>query len=271
MKRGTPDHPKVAMFAELIKRRRPEALGYLELLFHFTAQYAPDGGIGRYDDKRIAAGIDWMGRPSQVIDALVAAGWLDRHPTARLVVHDWSDHADRATLARLSRAGKVMIKQNHKVAGNLCTQNVTTENTQCNDSVHLPEPEPKPEPKPEPEPRGVMTVAEFDGFDAGVIAREIWQRHPRHRKGTLIDAEVALTERLSSAVNQRELAEKINRNHAAWCKSEQWRSGKIMGLTRWLSSNDPGSCITDAPEQEEAKQSQRYLSVDEVLRARQQG
>ena len=59
MKRGTPDHPKVYDLAERLKVKRPTALGYLELLWHFTAVYAPEGDIGRYSDKRIEGAMDW--------------------------------------------------------------------------------------------------------------------------------------------------------------------------------------------------------------------
>ena len=240
MKRGTPNHPKVQVFAELIRRRRPEAIGYLELLFHFTAQYAPDGAIGRYDDKRIAAGIDWMGRPSQVIDALVAAGWLDRHPTARLVVHDWGDHADRATLQRLARVGKIPIQQIHKVTEKVCAQSETKKNTLCSEETHLPVPEPEPEPEPEPH---------FD-TDLSDIAFAIWQRHPKHRRGTLQECERSLVGVVATAVDPAALAASIDRRHAGWCASEEWteRGGKFCpGLSRWFSD---GGCMREPPELE---------------------
>ena len=111
MKRGGPTHPKTFALAEELRfHRRYEAVGLLELLFHFTAQYAPQGDIGRFSDKRIAAALDWTGYPSRLVEALVKTGWLDRHETARLVVHDWADHADRATLQRLKRDGLNVIQ-----------------------------------------------------------------------------------------------------------------------------------------------------------------
>ena len=59
MKRGTPDHPKVYELCELLKCDRPTAIGYLELLWHFAAKYAPQGDIGKYSDERIEAALDW--------------------------------------------------------------------------------------------------------------------------------------------------------------------------------------------------------------------
>lgn len=109
MKRGTPDHPKVYELALALKVRRVTAIGHLELLFHFTSQYAPQGNIGKFSDKRIAAALDWHKRPEIIIDALVSTGWVDPHSDLRLCVHDWNIHCDRTTLQRLARVGLVPI------------------------------------------------------------------------------------------------------------------------------------------------------------------
>jgi hypothetical protein len=60
VKRGTPRHPKVAHLCELLRVKLPAAVGYLELLWHFTAEFAPQGDIGRFTDKRIEAGKAWI-------------------------------------------------------------------------------------------------------------------------------------------------------------------------------------------------------------------
>lgn len=122
VKRGTPTHPKTYELASILGVRHVTVLGHLELLFHFTSQYAPEGNIGRYSDKRIAAALEWPGKPEKLIEALVATGWLDTCADARIVVHDWSDHADRTTLQRLARHGKTPIKPTQQDSGNLCTQ-----------------------------------------------------------------------------------------------------------------------------------------------------
>jgi hypothetical protein len=122
MKRGGPNHPKTYALAEALGIRRVQAIGMLELLFHFVAQYAPEGDVGRYSDKRIAAALDWCGSVSKLIDALVATRWLDRHPVVRLVLHDWDTHADRATLQKLSRSGKKPIQSLQADATNVCAQ-----------------------------------------------------------------------------------------------------------------------------------------------------
>lgn len=103
MKRGTLEHPKLVELRDRLRVRRPTAVGYLEMLWHFTARFAPQGDIGRYSDRRIEAALDWSGGPGKLVDTLVNAGWLDRHPKWRLLVHDWHDHADDSVRKRLAR------------------------------------------------------------------------------------------------------------------------------------------------------------------------
>ncbi len=140
MKRGTPEHPKVFRLAKLLNIPHYAAVGVLELLWHFTARYAPRGDIGKHPDIFIAKALDWN-RPTGrkgisphffLINALVEAGWLDSDhqvpcqctpsvpqvtcqwtPSdcqvtcqcvfSRLIVHDWFDHADEAVRKFLSR------------------------------------------------------------------------------------------------------------------------------------------------------------------------
>src|ERR1039457_408046 len=103
MKRGTPKHPKLLDFCEAAGIRRPYAVGYLELLWHFTAEFAPQGDIGRYSDKRIAGAVDWLGDPAKLVQSLASSGWIDKSSEHRLVVHDWHDHADDSVRKRINR------------------------------------------------------------------------------------------------------------------------------------------------------------------------
>ncbi len=143
MKRGTPRHPKVAHLAELLKMKLPTAVGYLELLWHFTAEFAPQGDVGRFADARIEAGLYWAGSAGKLVSALLAAGFLERRQDVRLVVHDWHEHADASVIKRLQRSNLPFLSLAEKV----------TEQWQPTaDNGVLPEPEPTPEPMPEPEP-----------------------------------------------------------------------------------------------------------------------
>lgn len=95
MKRGTPDHPKVKALALKLNLRRYHVVGILESLWHFAANYAKRGDIGKWTDGEIAAALDWDGDAGELIAALTECRLLDRCKKHRLVIHDWAEHADQ--------------------------------------------------------------------------------------------------------------------------------------------------------------------------------
>ncbi len=106
MKRGTPQHPKMTALALALQIPRYAAVGLLESLWHFCAEFTPAGDVGRYSDTHISNAIGWEGKPAALMRALAKTGWLEKHPECRLVVHDWSEHADDSVKMRLLRAKK---------------------------------------------------------------------------------------------------------------------------------------------------------------------
>lgn len=102
-KRTLLDHPKLARLIRRLGRGRLVAIGALELVWHFTARFAPSGAIGAYDDAEIEEWIGWDGPPGTLIESLCSSGWLDVDPTHRLLVHDWPDHCDDSVHATLAR------------------------------------------------------------------------------------------------------------------------------------------------------------------------
>jgi len=109
MKRGAPNHPKVWELARMLRISHPTAVGHLELLWHFTAQYAPRGDIGRYPNQRIADAVGWRRKPEVFIDALLAVGLLDATEGSGPVVHHWADHAEDSVRKRLARNGQNFV------------------------------------------------------------------------------------------------------------------------------------------------------------------
>lgn len=103
MKRGAPRHPKMKELARLLKIEVHAAVGILEMLWHFTGEFAPCGDIGRIKDPAIAEGVSWRKDPDTLIRAMVGSGWLDRSETHRLIVHDWDQHADESVKKKLTR------------------------------------------------------------------------------------------------------------------------------------------------------------------------
>ena len=89
MKRGMPRHPKTIALYQTQKISWAAAVGHMELLWHFTAEFAPQGNIGKFDDKYIGAAIGWTGAHGCLVEALVTVGWVDLDPSWRLLTHDW--------------------------------------------------------------------------------------------------------------------------------------------------------------------------------------
>lgn len=104
MKRGTIEHPKMLELSRLLGVKRYIAVGILESLWHWAAKYTPKGDIGKYSDEAIADGIGWDSDDAQhLIQSFVESRWVDRTDQHRLVVHDWSHHADYTLHARIAR------------------------------------------------------------------------------------------------------------------------------------------------------------------------
>lgn len=125
MKRGTPRHPKVRDLCDQLGCNLALAVGYLELLWHFTAEFAPQGDIGRYSDKRIEGALDWHRSTGGLVRALVTSGWVDPHPDLRLTIHDWHEHCDDSVRKRLLRANLSFLTDRGKVTGHFPTMSGT--------------------------------------------------------------------------------------------------------------------------------------------------
>lgn len=159
MKRGTPDHPKTLRFRSLLKVPVPHAVGLLEMLWHWTAKYAPAGDIGHWSNEDIEQGLCWEGESGALIAALVSSGLLDEDDEHRLLVHDWHDHADQAVKKSLQR------KENP--APGACPHGFLGP---CPDRVRTPSGPPEPEPvasTPPPTPPGGVP-------DASPAAEAVW-------------------------------------------------------------------------------------------------
>lgn len=157
MKRGTPEHPKISEFAALLKLPRYAAIGILECLWHFTAEYAPQGDIGKHSDKAIAEACYWHGEPGRFVKALVAARLLVESDDHRLLVWDWHDHADDYTRKKLQRKHLAFL---------------TVQTSPDKNRLPLPVPMPKPEPVPKPPPADPPRTNERN--PPGYALDELW-------------------------------------------------------------------------------------------------
>ena len=60
MKRGTPNHRKMHRLARCLRVSLAEAVGTMELLWHWVADYLPRGDIGKSENWEIAAAVQDM-------------------------------------------------------------------------------------------------------------------------------------------------------------------------------------------------------------------
>lgn len=95
MKNDTPQHPKILDLARTLDINQAWAVGIMEMLWHWAADYVQQGDIGKYANQHIAKAVAWPGDPNQLIDALIHCRWLDESEEHRLIIHDWSHHCDR--------------------------------------------------------------------------------------------------------------------------------------------------------------------------------
>lgn len=103
MKRGGPDHPKMKGLARKLKVPRYSAVGLCELLWHWAAQYALAGDVGRHSDEDIAEAVHWDREPAELIQAMIEVGLLDEIDEHRLIIHDWPEHCEDSVHIKLAR------------------------------------------------------------------------------------------------------------------------------------------------------------------------
>lgn len=156
-KRGALTHRKIRRLAKILGIDPCDALGVFEALLHVTAEQAYRGDIGRMSNADIAEEMFTSRDPDALMEAFLDAGLLEHHEQYRLVVHDWSDHADDATRKKLSRNGEKFWNGDppYKPKGGTSPDDVATcpdVSGQGVDMECLPVPEPVPVPEPLPEP-----------------------------------------------------------------------------------------------------------------------
>lgn len=269
MKRGTPQHPKIDRLCMLLKIGMAPAVGYLELLWHFTAEFAPRGDVGRFSDGQIEDALHWLGWRGHLISALISSSWLDHHPVCRLCVHDWADHADDAVRKRLSRSNLQFVQVSRKVPGQqvIVPRSPNTAEPSFDDRFQI---TPEPDERPSAKFAASSLLASF--FDISSDERqELWWRvsvRGEESKVVACEAEGEL-ERVSQRIQARhsevqrcgitvvreqlraivrslwpevqiDALRCIDQNHARWCRLLWWckHHGRYTSdIKNWLSPN----------------------------------
>lgn len=118
------DHPKTFDLAARLNVELPTVIGYLELLWSFTSQKTPQGNVGKWPNVAIARACYWNGDADSFVSALCEAGFLDRDPQHRLVVHDWKEHCHSWVRAKLTKLGLHFIEAAEPTAEGIAVPDV---------------------------------------------------------------------------------------------------------------------------------------------------
>ncbi|XAI95841.1 hypothetical protein [Microcystis phage Mae-JY24] len=165
-KRGIDEHPKVIDFAEALGIPVCYAIGPLELFWHWVAKYRPNGNLTGVKPSAIAHAIRFPGNGQDLMDALVSSGLVDCLEDGRVLVHDWSEHADNSVHQLLKKKGELFADGNKPFTRNRVRQEGAEQ------TVHEPFTNRSrlPEPEPEPEPVNTLSLSARETETAEVVA-----------------------------------------------------------------------------------------------------
>ena len=173
-KRGILEHPKTLDLAERLELMAPFAVGLLECFWHWVAKYYPNGDVTGMRPALLAASIRYSGNADDLWQAMIDSGFIDAKE--RVLVHDWSEHADDAVRKRLKDRNEKFadgsepyarrFKRGHDSNHNQLrdSHDVSTknpENVVPNSCLPEPEPEPEPEQNPIAPPLATQSAAEL--------------------------------------------------------------------------------------------------------------
>lgn len=126
------EHPKTKHLCRLLKLRRWEGVGLLHFVWWWALDYAPEGDLSVWTDEDIADAVEWKREPAILIEALIAAGFLDEDRQ----IHDWYEFAERRIARRRANAERMRAKRATNAEGGEETRAAHVQRT-CSDGVQL--------------------------------------------------------------------------------------------------------------------------------------
>lgn len=244
MKRGTPKHPKTVDLASRLKIPTYQAVGILECLWHFTAEFAPQGNIGKFTDAAIAGHIHWERPCRDLIDALISSKWVERHSTHRLIVHDWHEHADQTVKRYLEKHGLnfmqsqgVSRKSRASTKLAFANENESADQELIAKTISRARTLPLPEPLPEPEPPAAPILVPLNLDQAiAATADRMYALHPKKKNLVLIPGALECAVAISpDPVGKLKEIESV---HAEWSEQFDWtkQNGNFAPkLDEWIA------------------------------------
>jgi hypothetical protein len=117
-KRGILEHPKLMALAESLGIMDPWALGLLEAFWHWVAKYHPNGDLTGTRPSLFARSIRYTGDADELWGRLLDCGFIDKLDDGRVLVHDWSEHADSAVHKALKKRHELFADGNEPFTRN---------------------------------------------------------------------------------------------------------------------------------------------------------
>ena len=133
-----PDHPKVLRAAKALKLDSDALVGKLVRLWVWALGNREDGVLNDLDADRLDVIMQYRGKSSALLEALVANRLLDALPDEHYMIHDWDEHVmmlrDKREEKRKQNAERVKRYRNAKkqMESENCNADVTHE---CNADV----------------------------------------------------------------------------------------------------------------------------------------
>lgn len=133
-----PDHPKVLRAAKALKLDSDALVGKLVRLWVWALGNREDGMLNDLDADRLDVIMQYKGKSSALLEALVANRLLDALPNEHYMIHDWDEHVmmlrDKREEKRKQNAERVKRYRNAKkrIESENCNADVTHE---CNADV----------------------------------------------------------------------------------------------------------------------------------------
>lgn len=143
------------LLAEELGIMEPYVVGILEVFWHWVAKYHPHGEITGIRPTLMARAMRYTEDPKRLLDSLAVCGFLDHLPDGKVLVHDWSEHADNSVHQLLKKRHELFADGSKPFTRNkerLMTGSQTVHEPNVNGST-------QPEPEPEPEPINTPPIA----------------------------------------------------------------------------------------------------------------
>lgn len=238
------DGPKLRRLYKALGCSKPEAIGILYFLWDWGLDNADEDGIlvglGKDDVSRYLYGVSldcWLNM-DDVVDALVATGWLDETGDG-LVLHDWYDWQGPYYRAKERRKKDAARKAEER----RITRRIEAQATQAVPASPLSEPSVTQEEEPvqesmfgaaEIKPARTRAEPVNPGYAEGFL--QFWEAYPRKlRKG---DAYKKYQARRKDGFSDEELIQSA-KNYAAECRSRRTEKEYIKHPKTFLSDSLP--------------------------------